>query len=97
MDLILCLGYDPVEMRDSWIQPWDPSTDPEIGWAPRDHGVHRTKLEFVATLKVALRQLVGETADSGGATWSGGLPFAAKKEIRPRSGPGRPGSGALTP
>lgn len=82
-DLILCLGYDPVEMRDSWIQPWDPSTDSvEIGWAPRDHGVHRTKLEFVANLKVALRQLLGETADRGGATWPGALPFAAKKKIQ---------------
>jgi acetolactate synthase-1/2/3 large subunit len=50
-DLILCLGYDPVEMRDSWIQPWDARTDSaEIGWAPVEHGVHRAKLEFVADL-----------------------------------------------
>src|SRR2546430_17718664 len=26
-DLILCFGYDPVEMRDSWIQPWPTETD----------------------------------------------------------------------
>src|SRR5207244_950814 len=53
-DLILCLGYDPVEMRDSWIQPWPTQTDSaEIAGAPKDHLVHRTKLEFVADLKAA--------------------------------------------
>ena len=91
-DLILCLGYDPVEMRDSWIQPWDPATaSAEIAWAPRDHGVHRTKLEFVANLKMALRQLLAETADRGGETWLDGLPVAARKEIQASLRPREPG------
>ena len=68
-DLVLCLGYDPVEMRDAWIQPWDPKVDSaEIGWAPNDHHVHWTRLEFVADLRLALGQLVAMIPDRGGET-----------------------------
>ena len=82
-DLVLCLGYDPVEMRDAWIQPWDPKVDSaEIGWAPNDHHVHWTRLEFVADLRLALGQLVAMIPDRGGETWPGGLPAAARAEIQ---------------
>lgn len=81
-DLILCLGYDPVEMRDSWIQPWDPRTDSaEITWAPIDHGVHRAKIEIVADLKLALGDLAQRVPDRAGLTWSDGLPGAVRDEI----------------
>ena len=82
-DLILCLGYDPVEMRDSWIQPWDPRTNSaEIGWAPNDHGVHRTALEFTADLRVALGQLAAAIPDRAGSTWIDGLPAMVREEIQ---------------
>ena len=82
-DLVLCLGYDPVEMRDAWIQPWDPKIDSaEIAWAPNDHHVHWTRLEFVADLRLALGQLVAMIPDRGGETWPDGLPAAARAEIQ---------------
>jgi acetolactate synthase-1/2/3 large subunit len=82
-DLLLCLGYDPVEMRDSWTRPWDERADSaEIAWAPVDHCVHRTKLEFVADLRLALAQLVSAIPDRAGATWLDGLPAAVRAEIR---------------
>lgn len=81
-DLVLALGYDPVEMRDSWIQPWDPRTNSaEIGWAPRDHEVHRTKLEFVADLRVALEQITARIANRAGTTWPDGLPSTVRMEV----------------
>jgi len=88
-DLVLCLGYDPVEMRDSWIQPWDPKIDSaEIAWAPNDHFVHRTKLEFVADLKLALAQLQAQLPDRARGGWLDGLPSLVRSEIatalRPR-------------
>jgi acetolactate synthase-1/2/3 large subunit len=92
-DLILSLGYDPVEMRDSWIQPWDPATDSaEIAWAVNDHGVHRAKLEFAADLRVALGQLAALAPDRGGATWPDGLPAAVRSEIRAALAPPAAGS-----
>lgn len=81
-DLVLCLGYDPVEMRDAWIQPWDPATDSaEIGRTPRDHQVHRTTLEFVADLRRALSRLAALIPDRAGQTWPEGTPAAARQAI----------------
>jgi acetolactate synthase I/II/III large subunit len=92
-DLVLCLGYDPVEMRDAWIQPWDVGTSSaEIGWAPRDHEVHRTTLEFVADLRVALGQLTARIADRAGTTWSDGLPATVRSEIAAALRPPREGA-----
>ena len=82
-DLVLCLGYDPVEMRDSWIQPWDARVDSaEIAWAPVDHAVHRTGLQFVADLRASLAQLGSMIPDRAGTTWLDGTPGAARAEIR---------------
>src|SRR2546425_521813 len=81
-DLILCLGYDPVEMRDSWIQPWPTQTgSAEIAGAPKDHLVHRTKLEFVADLKAALAHLSVLVPERAGRTWLDGTPAAVRTEI----------------
>lgn len=95
-DLILCLGYDPVEMRDSWIQPWDPKINSaEIAWAPKDHSVHRVNLEFVADLSLALGQLMAVIPDRAGATWLDGLPARARAEIQSSLRP--PGAGNWGP
>ena len=81
-DLILCLGYDPVEMRDSWTQPWDPRVDSaEIAWAPVDHQVHRARLELVADLRLALARLTALVPDRAGRTWPDGLPGAVRAEV----------------
>jgi acetolactate synthase-1/2/3 large subunit len=91
-DLVLCAGYDPVEMRDSWIQPWNPGIpSAEITWAPRDHAVHRTTLEFVADLRIALAQLTAATPDRHGSTWIDGLPAAVRGEIATTLRPAAPG------
>jgi acetolactate synthase-1/2/3 large subunit len=91
-DLVLCLGYDPVEMRDAWIQPWNPSVDSaEIAWAPREDLVHRTALEFVAHLGVALEQLRRLTAPRAGTTWRDGTPAAVRAEIAEALRPSDPG------
>ncbi|HEV8585093.1 MAG TPA: thiamine pyrophosphate-binding protein [Methylomirabilota bacterium] len=88
-DLVLALGYDPVEMRDSWIQPWPAETDSaEIGGVAKDHQVHRTKLEFVADLRLALDRLAALIPSRAGSTWLDGTPAAVRTEIaealRPR-------------
>ena len=40
-DLILLIGYDPIEMRKGWKRPW-PDATPIVEIAPvrRDHGMH---------------------------------------------------------
>lgn len=94
-DLVLCLGYDPVEMRDSWTRPWSARVDSaEIAWAPVDHQVHRTTLQMVADLDLALAQLAALVPDRGGRTWPDGLPASVRAEVEAAL---RPTDGAWGP
>ncbi len=46
-DCILLAGYDPIEMRTGWRNPWGPDrTVIEITAAPRLHGMHTTGIEL---------------------------------------------------
>jgi len=71
-DLILCLGYDPIEMRAGWCEPWDPAETHviDIAAVPNRHYVHQAGLNFVAHTGKALEMLgQGVTPQ---ATWTGG-------------------------
>jgi acetolactate synthase-1/2/3 large subunit len=82
-DLVLCAGFDPVELRDGWGQPWDSNANTAaISPAPRDHKVFETKLEITANLKAALGELAAKVEDRNGATWRGGLPADAREEAQ---------------
>ena len=52
-DCILALGYDPIEMRSDWIDPWDAENVIEICHAPVDHGMHSSSLRFVGDVSAA--------------------------------------------
>jgi len=49
-DLIICVGYDPIEMRPGWRDIWDPRTKNviDITAAPNHHYMHSASLSFVA-------------------------------------------------
>ncbi len=75
-DLILCLGYDPIEMRAGWIQPW-PVATPVIEVTPerRDHGMHRADHVLHAALVPSVEAL-GQALPR--ARWPRGEPAAAR-------------------
>ena len=71
-DLILCLGYDPVEMRPGWRDVWDPAAQRviDVSAAPNHHAMHQATLNFItdaAATLAALREGV-----SPRATWADG-------------------------
>ncbi|MSU89449.1 thiamine pyrophosphate-binding protein [Rhodobacteraceae bacterium 2CG4] len=50
-DCILLLGYDPIEMRANWRNPWPAdATVIEIASAPRSHGMHTVSHLLTGTL-----------------------------------------------
>ncbi|MBU2957663.1 thiamine pyrophosphate-binding protein [Paracoccus sp. 1_MG-2023] len=70
-DLIICVGYDPIEMRVGWRDPWDPSQVPviDITAAPNHHYMHQARVNFVADCGATLAALaLGVTPR---ATWPG--------------------------
>ncbi|WP_300035847.1 thiamine pyrophosphate-binding protein [uncultured Roseobacter sp.] len=71
-DLILCLGYDPIEMRTGWRDAWDPRTQNviDITAEPNHHFMHQSGLNFIADCNAALKALSDGVAPL--ETWADG-------------------------
>lgn len=71
-DLILCAGYDPIEMRPGWRDPWDPRTQVVIDIlpAPQHHYMHQASANIVAPVAPTLAAIGGGTEPRG--TWPDG-------------------------
>ena len=83
-DLILCIGYDPIEMRPGWREAWDPARQKVIDIAPvqNDHYMHQAGLSFVADPGATLEALAQGAAAR--ATWPKGEPRAALDQAFPQ-------------
>ena len=71
-DLILCAGYDPIEMRSGWREIWDPQEVNviDIAAVPNTHYMHQASLNFVSSVGETLAILArGVTARD---TWDDG-------------------------
>ncbi len=71
-DLILLVGYDPIEMRTGWRDAWSPQSKPviDIHAAPNHHYMHQAGLNFVADTGAALQTIMDGLEPN--ATWAGG-------------------------
>ncbi|KUJ86203.1 acetolactate synthase [Ruegeria marisrubri] len=80
-DLILCLGYDPIEMRPGWREAWDPDRQRviDISAAVNDHYMHQAGLNFVADTGATLEALA--KGNPARKTWEGGEPQAVKDAL----------------
>ncbi|PKP74518.1 MAG: acetolactate synthase [Alphaproteobacteria bacterium HGW-Alphaproteobacteria-6] len=78
-DLVICAGYDPIEMRPGWREVWDPAATPVIDIAaePNRHYMHQAGINIVADTGAALTALA-EGVTPAGATWPGGEVAAAR-------------------
>ncbi len=77
-DVVLLLGYDPIEMRIGWRNVFSPAQQViEIAAVPRTHGMHRVDLALGGGLAVTLDAL-GHKAP---ARWPGHQPVAARAAL----------------
>jgi acetolactate synthase-1/2/3 large subunit len=58
-DVILAVGYDPIEMRIGWRDPWDPATQKvvELTAVPNTHYMHQATRVFVGDVGAGLDAL----------------------------------------
>ncbi|HSF64222.1 MAG TPA: thiamine pyrophosphate-binding protein [Paracoccaceae bacterium] len=78
-DCILLLGYDPIEMRAGWRNPWTKAQRViEIAPVPRSHGMHRADHLLLGSLGETL----GALAHDAPARWPGAEPAAARAALR---------------
>lgn len=77
-DLVLLLGYDPIEMRIGWRGIFGPHQR-VIEFAPvaRSHGMHKADETHVVSLDETLPRLSATAPDR----WSGGEPAAARAAL----------------
>ncbi|MGI9406267.1 MAG: thiamine pyrophosphate-binding protein, partial [Hyphomicrobiaceae bacterium] len=80
-DVIVAAGYDPIEMRTGWRQPWDVSRQHviELTAHPNDHDMHAASLTFVGNVAAGLQALMPEQAPSG--RWTSGKPESVKAAL----------------
>ncbi len=68
-DLVLLLGYDPIEQRIGWRQPWaEGARVVELTSAANTHYMHQAALSFVCDVGAGVAALGDGVA--GGSTWT---------------------------
>ena len=80
-DLVLCVGYDPIEMRPGWREIWDPADQAviDIHAAPNTHYMHQAGISVIADTGATLAtRRDGVTPRE---TWTGGEVPALKAAL----------------
>ncbi|NRB33433.1 MAG: thiamine pyrophosphate-binding protein [Rhodobacteraceae bacterium] len=80
-DLILAIGYDPIEMRIGWREVWDADRQRviDIAAVPNDHYMHQASLNFVADTGATLEALTDGLP--GGRGWADRQPDATRAAL----------------
>ncbi|MHA7774962.1 thiamine pyrophosphate-binding protein [Roseibium sp. M-1] len=95
-DCILLLGYDPIEMRVNWRNPWAEDA-PVIDVTPvlRTHGMHSVSTTLRCAVKPAL-DLLSEAREQAKPSWPGGEPEKIRAELDAAFAPEKSGWGPGT-
>jgi len=56
-DCIILAGYDPIEMRNGWVERWDAANAIEIIHADIQHGMHGAAVRFVGDVCLGIQAL----------------------------------------
>ena len=95
-DCILLLGYDPIEMRINWRNPWDADASViDVTPVLRTHGMH----SVTATLRSALEPvltLLTDARDPAKPSWPKGEPLKIRQDLEQDFGPEPSGWGPGT-
>ncbi len=82
-DLVLLLGYDPIEMRAGWLDPFSSDADIiEVSACPPDHGMHSATASIEASPRRFLEALLGALDLSKRSAWLGGEPAAVRERLQ---------------
>ena len=83
-DCVVLAGYDPIEMRIGWRDPWaDGARVIDLPAVAGGHGMHRARLMFPGDVAAGLEAL-GRGLEPR-ETWAGGEPAAASAALRAES------------
>lgn len=80
-DLILCVGYDPIEMRPGWREIWDPAATKviDIAAVPNHQYMHQATLNIVGGCGPSLAAIADGVTPR--TTWPGGEVAATRDAL----------------
>ena len=78
-DLVICAGYDPIEMRIGWQDAFDADKAIEFSAAPNRHAVHGSRLAWTCGIADALQALSRDIPPR--ATWPDGEVAATRRAL----------------
>jgi len=81
-DAVVLAGYDPIEMRTGWRNPWDPESQSviELSAVPNDHYMHHATHSFVCDIGAGLEKLAQRLTPKTG--WPDDAPTATHSALR---------------
>ena len=83
-DCVIAAGYDPIEMRTGWRDPWDPEVAIEFAHAPNRHDMHHAALSWTCSVAGGLAALDG--AREPGPDWLAETRAALRQAFAPGAG-----------
>ncbi len=87
-DLVLSVGYDPIEMRTGWREPWSRGKSViEISPVPRLHSMHGATVELVGAIAPTLAILT--MGLEPGDVWPEAEPYAVRQGLKAEFAPKR--------
>lgn len=82
-DTVLLVGYDPVEMRAGYLEPFAPTTRVlELAASPRTHAMHRAQLTWCGDLAASLDALRAGLSGAQLGRWPDDMPAATRAALR---------------
>lgn len=81
-DLVICVGYDPIEMRPGWRDIWDPRIQNviDITAEPNHHYMHQASLSIIADCAASLAAMSDGVVPQS-VTWPQGEVAAVKAAL----------------
>jgi acetolactate synthase-1/2/3 large subunit len=87
-DAVLTVGYDPIEMRAGWRDPWAPERCVALDHLPNRHGMHGARVGFLCDVAAGMAALTDGLSPSG-PTWPDGRIAAARAALERAFSPPR--------
>jgi acetolactate synthase-1/2/3 large subunit len=82
-DLILTIGFDPVELRADWMAPWDAAKRTvNIDLVANTHHVYQCSIDCIGSIAEALRQLAAGAPRRAPRRWPDGELAAHREAVR---------------
>ncbi|MEM7299650.1 MAG: thiamine pyrophosphate-binding protein [Pseudomonadota bacterium] len=79
-DCVVLAGYDPIEMRSGWVEPFAPEKAVDLAHADCQHGMHASAVRHVGNVAAALERLC-DAVEAKATSWPGGEPESARQVL----------------